>query len=289
MPDNGPSRTALTAATARGQHRLQDDAPWVFDDPFALVLVGQEWPQLRTAMSEILREPANSRGRGFQVARARYAEDRLLEGTFTQYVILGAGLDSFAWRRPDLLHSRRVFEVDHPTMQAWKRDRANLLGLPYLDGHILAPVDFEHDTLHTGLDTAGFDWTQPTLFCWLGVVHYLSTEAIEATLTTITACTPGSEIVLSYLPSKPFVDEIDHPSFFRPQQDRPWLEKESLVTRVAPADAVAIVERCGLHVAAHVTADDLYHRYFTGRADGLRPYTIERIITGAVPAPTTRP
>jgi methyltransferase (TIGR00027 family) len=113
--------------------------------------------------------------------RSRYAEDRLAAGAFAQYVILGAGLDSFAWRRPDLLRSLRVFEVDHPASQAWKLERVRDLALPLSDSQVFVPVDFEAEPLRDALRTAGFDWGQPALFSWTGVAESVNlSEALVA-------------------------------------------------------------------------------------------------------------
>src|ERR1700674_2753453 len=104
-----PSRTAMLTATVRGDHRRSDAPPWVLDDPFAHQLVGPGWPQLLEGFSALFSDPVFRGAKAILVVRSRYAEDRLALGQFTQYVILGAGLDSFAWRRPDLLGSVRVF------------------------------------------------------------------------------------------------------------------------------------------------------------------------------------
>lgn len=124
------SRSAMSAAVARGTHRLWDKPPWIVDDPFALILVGPGWEEFATASRALASPEIFRRGHAGVQIRSRYAEDRLLEGGYGQYVILGAGLDAFAWRRPDLRGSVRVFEVDHPATQAWKRERAATLGLP---------------------------------------------------------------------------------------------------------------------------------------------------------------
>jgi O-methyltransferase involved in polyketide biosynthesis len=107
-----PCRTAMSAAVARGTHRLWDDASWIFDDPFALVLVGPGWEELAADSRALLPPEAWREGHAGVLVRSRYSEDRLLDGGFGQYVILGAGLDSFAWRRPELLRWLDVFEVD---------------------------------------------------------------------------------------------------------------------------------------------------------------------------------
>jgi O-methyltransferase involved in polyketide biosynthesis len=123
MPGTGVSSTAVMAAVARGWHRLDDAWPLVFDDPYALSLVGPGWPERYERMRDTFREPVLRRATGAMVGRSRYTEDRLPGGDFGQYVILGAGLDSFAWRRPDVLRRLRVVEIDQPATQAWKRDR----------------------------------------------------------------------------------------------------------------------------------------------------------------------
>lgn len=208
MDAGEPSQTAMIVAVARDNHRSEDQFPWVLDDPYALILVGPPWIELRAGMKVGYREPVRRRTRASLVVRSRYAEDRLLPGAFGQYVILGAGLDSFAWRRPDIVGPVRVFEVDDPSTQAWKLSRIKSLVLPVADGHVFVPVDFETETLRSGLEIAGFDWSQPTLFTWLGVTMYLTVESIEATLRTVATCAPGSEIVFSYSVSDAFLDDL---------------------------------------------------------------------------------
>jgi methyltransferase (TIGR00027 family) len=133
--------------------------------------------------------------------RARFAEDIVEQaaacGT-AQYVILGAGLDSFAYRRGDLLGRLRVFEVDHPATQSWKRGRLADLGIPLPASLVFAPVDFERQTLRDGLGQAGFGFAQPAVVSWVGVTMYLTLDAIHATLATLTGCQPGTRVVLSY-------------------------------------------------------------------------------------------
>jgi methyltransferase (TIGR00027 family) len=189
--ESAPSRTAMFAAVSRGLFRLETASPWVLDDALALVLVGRVWKQLRDKYDPLFPGPLLRESRAAVCTRSRYAEDRLAAGAFTQYVILGAGLDSFAWRRPDLLGSLTVFEVDHPASQAWKLERAGELGLPLSDSQVFVPADFEAGPVQGVLSTTGFDWAQPTLFCWTGVAPYLTEEAIESALRTIAAAAAG--------------------------------------------------------------------------------------------------
>ena len=129
----------------------------MIDDPYALSLVGPSWKGLYKALCTVFPEPVREEAICGVAARSRYVEDVLAAGAFAQYVILGAGLDSFGWRRPDALRTLRVFEVDHPATQAWKRDRARVLALPRSDRHVFAPVDFETEKLDAGLASVGFD------------------------------------------------------------------------------------------------------------------------------------
>jgi methyltransferase (TIGR00027 family) len=282
-----PSLTAKRTAVARGEHRLLDAAPWVLDDSFALMLVGPEWRQIYDARAALHEERVRRDARAWVVARSRYAEDRLDERRFSQYVILGAGLDSFAWRRPDLLHALRVFEVDHPATQAWKRERIAMLALPISDHHVFAPVDFETESIGAGLEAAGFDWSEPTIFSWLGVTAYLEVHAIETMLRNVALATPASEIVLTYCPPESHLDEFSRE--FRRTILRVAADAgEPLKTILAPADANALVERCGLHVADHPDHDDIHQRYFATRTDGLTPHNHERLITATVPGATER-
>jgi methyltransferase (TIGR00027 family) len=262
---------------ARGRHRLEHARPWVFDDPFALVLVGPAWREVARRSAERYREPVGREVVGGMVARARYAEDRLAASGCGQYVLLGAGLDSFAWRRPDLLRELRVFEVDHPASQAYKRERIAALGLPESPSLAWAQVDFERETLHDGLERAGFDFSRPAFFSWLGVTMYLTLEAVEATLRAIAGGAPGSEVVFSYGRTDEHLDAIG-----REFRDRAaaffQASGEPIHTRLSRAGAEALVARCGLTVADHPDRGDLVARYFAGRQDGLKPYTSEGVL-----------
>jgi methyltransferase (TIGR00027 family) len=133
--------------------------------------------------------------------RARFTEDIVEQAAASgvgQYVILGAGLDSFAYRRNDLLGRLRVFEVDHPATQSWKRRRLAGLGVELPARLVFAPVDLERQTLREGLELAGFDAGQLAVFSWVGVTMYLTLDAIHAALATMAQCQPGTRVVLSY-------------------------------------------------------------------------------------------
>jgi methyltransferase (TIGR00027 family) len=282
MEPGAPSQTAMMAATARGLHRLEAPPPWVFDDVFALVLVGPTWRDVRAELVEFLTEPLLRVTSAMTVCRSRYTEDRLAAGAFEQYVLLGAGLDTFAWRRPDALAAGlRVFEVDHPDSQRWKLGRVEALGLPVSDRHVFVPVDFEIETLTVGLDRAGFDWSKPAFFSWLGVMPYLTVEANEAALRAMAKCAPRSEIVMTYGIAEPLMDDFGRQCYSR-FGTLAASKGEPFQVLFTPEEAEALVRRCGLEVADHPCGDAL-HRYFAGRPDGLSPYVFEQALTATVP------
>jgi methyltransferase (TIGR00027 family) len=279
--DTGPSRTALLVAVGRGIHRLYDAEPWVLDDPFALSLAGPDWPEVEQLMRAVVPDDVLTAAGASLLVRARFTEDRLLAGNFTQYVLLGAGLDSFAWRRPDVLRTTVVFEVDHPASQAYKRNRAAELALPENANHRFVGVDFERATLVEALDAAGFDWTAPTLFSWLGVTMYLTTDAIETTLQTVGKCGAGSEVVFSYGLPEGHRDALGQ-TFAEVFGAIAASSGEPFASFFTRSEAEDIAVRCGLRVAEHPTHPELRARYFADRADGLAPLSLECLLVVAV-------
>ncbi len=191
-----PSRTALAAAVQRAAHQVLDGGS-IFRDPVASVMLGPDAAALIEAVSA---DPAQRQMRMFMAARSRFAEDCLdaaVSRGIRQVVIQGAGLDTFSLRNPHALLGVRVFEVDHPATQAWKRDRMREAGLAVPATLTFAPVDFARESLAEALAAAGLELHQPAFFCWLGVVPYLPREAISVILGYIAAL-PGSEVVFDY-------------------------------------------------------------------------------------------
>lgn len=203
VDNEGPSRTALATAYARAYHQIADQ-PLILSDPVVARLLGVTADELSESV-----EPAQDRpGSGvtyrprrlFFAARARFAEDRVaaaVSAGVRQVVVLGAGLDTFAYRNPHLgLH---VFEVDHPATQAWKHERLAAAGIDRPETLSFVPVDFETDSLATRLDSAGFVRTEPALFVWLGVIFYLTPDTARTTLDYIAGQTRPVEVVFDYL------------------------------------------------------------------------------------------
>ncbi|WP_027052085.1 SAM-dependent methyltransferase [Mesorhizobium erdmanii] len=194
MEDATPSRTALGVARMRALHQFSPQAG-LFRDPYAIAILGEAAPAAQELEQE---DERGQRMRLFVTARARFAEDWLavaVRSGVRQLVVLGAGLDTFSLRNPypDL----GVFEVDHPATQAWKRKCVADSGLAEPPATTFVPVDFERQSLAAELDAAGLRSTEPSFFIWLGVVPYLTREAIFGTLSWIAAI-PGSEVVFDY-------------------------------------------------------------------------------------------
>lgn len=191
-----PSRTALGAARHRAAHQLLENGR-IFADPLALRILGEDG---KTVAREAEEDPSGRRMRIFIAVRTRFAEDSLadaVERGVRQLVILGAGLDTYAYRGA-MRESVRVFEVDHPATQAWKRRRLAEAAIPLPPGLTFAPIDFERETLAGGLAGAGFEAEQPTFFTWLGVVPYLTEEAVWSTLSFIAGLPNGAHVVFDY-------------------------------------------------------------------------------------------
>jgi methyltransferase (TIGR00027 family) len=276
-----PSRTAMLAAASRGALRLREKPPCVLDDPFAHMFLGPSWTEIDELGAALLPLEALREARAGMGVRSRYAEDRLRAGTFSQYVVLGAGLDSFAWRYPELLASVTLFEVDHPASQAWKRQRIAELGLSVSRSQVFVPIDFESESLRQCLDSTEFDWKQRTLFSWLGVVPYLTTGAVETTLKTISYATSGSEVVFSYRTEDALLDEVGR-TFTAIMTPLAEAAGEHPQSGWSASMAEKLVGSCGLAVVDHPTREDLIERYFAGRSDGLIPYSIESLIAATV-------
>jgi methyltransferase (TIGR00027 family) len=197
MQEGNFSRTAQRVAIRRAAHQLHD-RPRVLDDPLALRIIGGE--AARELQSNPKEHHAFARAfRAFMAARSRYAEDELASAVrqgVSQYVILGAGLDTFAYRNSHAgLH---VFEVDHPDTQAWKREQLHEADIAIPPSLTFVPIDFEHQTLEQGLKDAGLDRSRPAFFSWLGVVPYLTREACMNTLSLIANMPAGSGVVFDF-------------------------------------------------------------------------------------------
>jgi len=260
MKPNEPSRTALIPARHRAAHQLLDHGS-ILHDPYAMKILGEDEKDVLKAASE---HPLATIGRLLAVARSRIAEDALsqaVERGIRQIVILGAGLDTFALRNPHGAQIR-IYEVDHPATQAWKRQRLAEAQLALPPGLVFAPVDFERDDLAENLVGAGFQRDSPAFFTWLGVVPYLTQDAIGVTLDHM-ASIPNSEVVFDYLePAAAFSTEMRETVTQRIEQ----LEKmgEPWRGRFDPADMAAILRSHGFSDIEDIDYQHIASRFGRG-------------------------
>jgi methyltransferase (TIGR00027 family) len=214
MIEGRRSGTAERVAIRRAAHQLCDK-PVVFTDPLALRILGDDAAAAAHAEAADENQRPWIRGlRLFLAVRSRFAEDELalaVQQGVRQYVVLGAGLDTFACRNP--FADLRVFEVDHPDTQAWKRERLHHTRIAIPDSLLFAPVDFERDTLAHGLAAAGFHSDQPAFFSWLGVVPYLTRDAACTTLRFIAGLPPGSGVAFDYTIPRESMSELERQAF----------------------------------------------------------------------------
>jgi len=268
MQEGQFSRTAERVAIRRAAHQLLDD-PKVLDDPLALRIIGAEAEE---ALRSSPRENHDfSRGfRAFMAARSRYAEDQIAQAVangVNQCVVLGAGLDTFACRNPHL--GLRVFEVDHPATQAWKRDQLLAAGIAAPPTLTFVPLDFERQTLAEGLRQAGFREGESAFFSWLGVTPYLTHAAFATTLSFIARMPPGSGVVFDFT--------IDR-KLLNPGQR---IAADALSRRVAaagepfqlffdPGELQEELRGLGFRRTEFLDKQELNARYFQDRTDGLR-------------------
>jgi len=265
MQTGKASKTALRVAMRRAAHQLVDDPP-VLNDPIAVRIVGQEFARdMERAQHKVARD-----FRAFMAARSRFVEDQLASAVargVTQYVVLGAGLDTFAWRNP--FPALRVFEVDFPATQQWKRSMLERARLNHPPGLTFVPLDFEHQTLNAGLVHAGFDPARPAFFGWLGVVPYLTREAFRATLAAIAAMPPGSGVGFDYGLSPEMLGPL-HKVALQALAHRVAAAGEPFKLLLTPAELDRELLRAGFTRIEQRDGKQLNALYFQGRADGLK-------------------
>lgn len=273
-----PDHTAVRVALWRALHVLVDPPPHVLEDEVGLKIAAPEegWrsrPDMDPQFTKIFR--------GSIVARARFIEDLVAEQAglgVGQYVLLGAGLDSFAQRRPEVAAHLRVFEVDQPGPQAWKRQRLMELGYGVPDWLQLVPVDFEAGlSWWDELQKAGFNAGKPAVVASTGVSMYLTREAVLATLRRIAGLAPGSTLAMTYIlpmelaePEERFGREI--------AEKGARAAGTPFISFFTPEEITSLAREAGFKEARPVPAAALAQRYFVGRMDGLKPSKSEEIL-----------
>ena len=266
-----PSRSALSVASLRAVHQLLDE-PQVFPDPIALPLLGASNEAALRDDPFSLNDPLSRGMRGALVARSRFVEDELsrcVAAGVRQYLVVGAGLDTFAYRNPYRDEGLRVFEVDHPGTQQWKQQLLAESGIDVPASLTFVPADFERDDLGSALRQAGFHPDQAACVSWMGVTMYLTANAVAATLCTVAGFAPGSRLCFDYRlpvtmlnPVERVINEVIGQRVAA--LGEPWL------STFDPTQLQKQLLDLGFGSAESATPESLNARYFARRKDGLR-------------------
>lgn len=292
MKEKKVSFTAHGLSYMRAYHARHDE-PKIFDDLLAYQLFTEDersffekaWSQVprlydpegaaslpdqRAAIAWTLQ--TITPGPAMTLSRSRYTEDNLEQAVgqgVGQYVILGAGMDTFAFRRPELLEQLQVFEVDHPATQAFKRQRIAEAGRKLPSQLHFVPVDFEQEGLATALARSSYDPQVPSFFSWLGVTYYLTRQAVFATLRAIADIAPaGSTVIFDYLDTDAFVPGRAAKRVNILIRDTRQVAGEPMITGFAPSALAADLAGLGLRLHENLSPTGIQERYFGGRADG---------------------
>ena len=271
MSDRNASNTAFGTLFMRGVHQLLDAKPLILDDPVALTLLGED----------AVRQIKNSRDhhqtlearalRTHVVLRSRFTEDRLAEAVgrgITQYVILGAGFDTFAYRQPVWAKALKIFEVDKPATQAQKRLRLERAGMALQPNLNFVGIDFEHESLHDGLLHNGVSLTEPSFFSWLGVTMYLKEDAIDAVLRTIAQYPPDSEIAFTFTQPLDSLSGLERSLHFSLSKVVSGVG-EPFVSHFTPAAIETKLHQAGFKTIAFLSNEEAEERYFRQRPTDL--------------------
>lgn len=283
MDRDQPSRTALAAAVARAAHLIVDQDPPIFADVLALPMIG-DVAETELGLHLAHRDhPLLSGTRSLVTVRSRYAEDALagsLGRGIGQYVVLGAGLDTFGYRC-DLGARLRVFEVDHPATQRWKRELLSAAAITVPGTVTFVPVDFETESVAVRLAEAGFRTHEPALVSWLGVTMYLTRVAIGQTLAELGAMAPGTELVANYaLPANlrdaaasAYVDLVMPAAA---ERGEPWL------SFLSPDEMTAMLKVYGFGAVRHIGQREAIDPVLWDRSDSLRPLNSSSLVHATI-------
>ncbi len=280
--ESAPDSTAVRVALWRALHLEVDEQPHVIADDIGRRLAhpDPDW-RSRGDMDPI----GTAAFRASIVGRARFLDDLVRERAtagISQYVILGAGLDTFAQRHPDLTGLLRIYEVDQPGTQAWKRRRLAEEGYPVPERLHFVPVDFETgESWWNALSANGFNVDRATVVSSMGVSMYLTTDATDATLRQVAALAPGSVMAMTFMLPPDLLDDVEGP-MLAGVEAQARASGTPFISHYAPDE---MVERCiaaGFGSAHIVGPDELIERYFAGRTDGLRPPTAEQLVVATV-------
>lgn len=268
MEERGSSNTALGVAALRAAHQVLDAEPRILEDPIAVRLLDEGILERMRQKPAFYQSPGVRGLRSHVVLRSRFAEDALARAAargVAQYVVLGAGLDTFAYRQPGWARSLSILEVDHPASQRAKRERLATAGVELPSNLEFAPIDFELDSLESGLARSGFDPARPAFFSWLGVTMYLTEPAIDAVFRYVAGLPAGSALAFTFAPP----EEVRAPgspslSAMAAAVGEPWL------TRFTPEQLEPKLRGFGFSRVAFLSPADAAP-HFEGRSDRLPP------------------
>jgi methyltransferase (TIGR00027 family) len=279
----GVASGGLGGAIARALHQSIDDQPLVLADPIAPLLIDTDSERYKGHLARP-NDPLFKRARSGAVARSRYAEDCLAEAArhgVRQYIVLGAGMDTFAYRQPPWARSLQIFEVDHPATQAWKKKRLELAGVSLPANLTFVPVNFESDPLQEQLRLCGLDASAPAFCSWLGVTAYLTDEAIDRTLRIIRGLPSGSEVVFTFNLPLDTLSGADAELAAAIEANAARLG-EPLISHFRPNEMRSKLLDLGFSQAILFDPDQVDARYFRGRQDGLRASTSRNLMRAVV-------
>jgi len=283
MKQENPSRTGELTAIMRAIHQTADGDPKILADSIAPRLVDttgndDEW------LAPILGHPFAKQWRAGFLIRNRYAEDCLaecVEGGLQQYAILGAGLDTFAFRQPPWARSLCIYEIDHPATQRWKCDRLAAATIAIPPNLTFVPIDFEKTALVGALRAANFDFSSKTFCSWLGVTQYLTPDAIRATLEFVLSLPRLSQIVFSFVLPLEMLPKIEAEA--RAMAANKSAEVgEPYLTTFRAEDLKAQLREMGFSDVIHLMPEEVYERYLKNRRDGLEARLGEQLIRAIV-------
>ena len=275
MDSSSPvSRTALTAAAARAAHLLVDREPLIFVDSLAQALLGAGADELIAYHQRFGSHPVLAGARGEALCRSRFTERLLAESALPQYLILGAGLDTYAYRNDS---GAAVFEVDHPASQSWKRHALEAAGIPVEHGPTFVPVDLETDPLLDALVASGFDRARPAFASLLGVSMYLSADALSGVVAELAQCADGSQVVIDYMLDPALRDDAgrayaDAVGAAVAEDGEPWLSS------YAPDDLTRVFVERGFRSVRHVSLADSVDPRLWNRTDALVPMRLSGLL-----------
>ncbi|WII72622.1 class I SAM-dependent methyltransferase [Bdellovibrio sp. 22V] len=276
--NNVPDSTAVRVALWRALHVEVDAPPHILEDDIGVKLVAPEegWRQRGD-----MHPQGTAPFRASIVGRARFVEDFVTEQAhqgISQYVMLGAGLDTFAQRRPDIASKLQVFEVEKPSTQAWKQQRLQEIGFSTPSWLHFVPVDFESgESWWTKLAASGFDPKKPAIVTSMGVSMYLTLDAIKETLKQMMSLAPGSKFIMTFMLPLDLVDAQEKPGY---EMSLKGAQRSGtpFISFFSPQEMLFLAKEAGFKKVEHFSTTDLVPKYFAGRADGLRPSTGEEFL-----------